>query len=138
MLNPAKPSPPCSIIVADDETHIRAVVASKLRANGYEVREACDGEEALQLALERTPDLVVSDLQMPCMSGFDLCMALKLEPGTSHVPAILLTARGYILDEQQLTKTNIRLLMSKPFSAKEVLKNVQDLLAARDDRSQAA
>ncbi|MGD9689887.1 MAG: two-component system response regulator [Phycisphaerales bacterium] len=127
-----------SIIVADDEHHIRTVVASKLRASGFRVREAADGEEALQLALEEVPDAVVTDLQMPMMSGMELAMALKLDPSTAHVPAVLLTARGYVVTDEQLARTNIRHLMSKPFSAREVLARVQDILGIATATSEAA
>lgn len=115
------------ILVADDEHHIRSVVATKLRAAGYEVLEAADGQEALELAQATPPDAVVTDLQMPLMSGIELCLALRADPGCTNVPAILLTARGYILDEGQLALTNIRHLMGKPFSAREVLARVQEL-----------
>lgn len=128
LLSIRPPDPRC-ILVADDEHHIRAVVAAKLRSLGYEVIEAHDGEEALHLALEHTPDLVVTDLQMPAMSGLDLCMALKADPTTAHIPAILLTARGYLLGDEQLSRTNVKALMSKPFSTREVMTRVAELLA---------
>lgn len=116
------------ILVSDDERHIRAVVASKLRAAGYEVMEAEDGAEALAMATERPPDAVVTDLQMPTMSGLEFCQAMKAEPSCADVPAILLTARGYILSEEELARTNIRAVMGKPFSAREVVERVRALL----------
>ncbi len=118
---------PPLILVADDEHHIRSVVAAKLRGSGFEVIEAADGEEALELARATPPDVVVTDLQMPVMSGLELCLALKALPACADTPALLLTARGYILDDGQIALTNIRRLMSKPFSAREVLAYVQEL-----------
>ncbi len=116
------------VIVSDDEPHIRAIVASKLRSAGYDVHEAGDGQEALTIAKELTPDLVITDLQMPYMSGIELCAALKSHPATSAVPALLLTARGFLVSDDQLLQTNIRGVRSKPFSVRDVLQDAQNLL----------
>lgn len=126
------------IVVADDEHHIRAVVASKLRSAGFEVFEARDGAEALELAFAHRPDLLVTDLQMPLMSGLELCLRLKVDQRTAGVPVVMLTARGYILDQSQLDETNIRELMSKPFAAKELLRRVNDLLGLATAQREAA
>lgn len=116
------------VLLADDEPHITLVVSRKLRSAGLEVLTADDGEEALELALERVPALVVTDLQMPYMTGIDLARALKDNPETGGTPVIMLTARGYVLDPAQLESTNIRFVMSKPFSAREILEKVFELL----------
>ncbi len=116
------------VVVADDEHHIRAVVAAKFRSAGFEVHEARDGAEALELALAQQPDLLVTDLQMPLMSGLELCLRLKVDQRTAGVPVIMLTARGYILDDAQIAETNIRELMSKPFAAKELLRRALGVL----------
>ena len=126
------------IVVADDEHHIRAVVAAKLRGAGFEVFEARDGAEALELALEHRPDLLVTDLQMPLMSGLELCLRLKVDQRTAGVPVVMLTARGYILDQGQIDETNIRELMSKPFAAKELLRRVHEILGTSTARKEAA
>src|SRR5271170_3720226 len=86
------------ILVADDESHILHVVSLKLRNAGYTVVTACDGREALELAQQELPDLLIIDYQMPHLSGLELCQQLRKEPATSRVRAILLTARGYDLD----------------------------------------
>jgi len=118
------------IIVADDESYVTTVVAGKLRQQGFEVLIACDGEEALALAVASPPDLVVTDYQMPVMSGYEMCVRLKQDPRTAGVPAIMLTARGHHLSPAQLAATNIRFLLSKPFSIKELLARVGDVLAS--------
>jgi CheY-like chemotaxis protein len=118
------------VLVADDEAHIRMVVADKLRSLGYEVLEAPDGEEALELATTHKPDAVVTDLQMPFMNGLELCTRLRELPETAGAKAILLTARGHILSDEQLSKTIIREVMSKPFSAREVAAKLQALLSS--------
>lgn len=119
---------PKRILVVDDEAHITHVVALKLRNAGFEVETAADGEEAMDIARERTPDLVITDLQMPYVSGLQLCERLRSTPATSAVPAIMLTARGHALADSDLAKTNIRLVLSKPFSPRQVLEQVNAIL----------
>lgn len=117
------------ILVVDDEAHITHVVALKLRNAGFEVETAADGEEAMDLARERTPDLVITDLQMPYVSGLELCERLRAHGPTAQTPAIMLTARGHALAENDLARTNIRLVLSKPFSPRHVLDQVNEILA---------
>ncbi|MFA9476885.1 response regulator [Phycisphaerales bacterium AB-hyl4] len=116
------------ILVVDDESHIVHVVSLKLQNAGYRVITAEDGEEALALALEQRPALVITDYQMPMLSGLELCQQLKRDPRTSDTPALMLTARGFSIGEDVLKQTNIALVLSKPFSPREVLARVKELL----------
>lgn len=116
------------ILVADDEAHIRLVVAERLRAEGFRVIEAQDGEEAWELVQEQIPAAVVTDLQMPFMNGLELCQRLRQHPPTANTPAIMLTARGHILDKAQIGSTNIRQVIGKPFGVRELVSKVKDLL----------
>ncbi len=122
---------PQTVILADDEAHITCVVGSKLRSAGYVVHSARDGEEALELVRRLRPALVITDLQMPRMSGLELAKRLKEDAATSSIPVVMLTARGYIAEPAALARTNIVRLMSKPFSAREVLRLVIELTAGR-------
>lgn len=122
------PKPPHTILIADDEHHIRLVVAQRLREAGFTVVEARDGEEALELALASPPDLVITDFQMPLLSGVEFCMALRARKATAQIPAIMLTARGHAVKPENLSQTNIKELVSKPFSARELLVRVQRVL----------
>ncbi len=115
-------------MLVDDEPHITLVLARKLNASGFEVITAEDGEEALERALETPPALVITDLQMPYMSGIELARQLKSNDVTSQIPVVMLTARGYVLNPGELASTNIRFIMSKPFSAREILDKVIELL----------
>lgn len=133
MPNPTGSKGPSSItlVVADDETHIRLVVAEKFRAAGYRVFEARDGEEALDLVREHRPDAIITDLQMPYMSGLELCQRLAedaAKAGTLPPPTVLLTARGHILEPDQIGKTGIRRVMGKPFGVRDLLEYVQTTL----------
>lgn len=116
------------ILVCDDEPHIIHVVAAKLRHAGLEVLTAADGQEGFDLAREARPDLIVTDYQMPLLSGLELCAKLRADPTTQHIPAIMLTARGYSMAEKDLQHTNIQKVLPKPFSPREVLRTVQELL----------
>ncbi len=126
------------ILIADDEAHVTHVVSAKLRKAGFEVQIANDGEEALRLALEQPPDMLITDLQMPFLSGFELAMRLKADPRTANTPVLLLTARGYVIDSSELTLTNIRQIMAKPFSALALLEIVQALLGDGASERKAA
>jgi CheY-like chemotaxis protein len=127
------------VLIVDDETHIRLVVGEKFRSEGFAVIEARDGEEALELVDTHLPDVIVTDLQMPHMNGIELCSRIAADPRTAHIPALLLTARGHIVDNGQLDTTVIRKIMAKPFSAKALFESVQNILAtAAGGKSESA
>lgn len=115
-------------LVVDDEAHITHVVSLKLRNAGFEVITASDGEEGFEQACATHPDILITDLQMPYMTGLELCERLKQNKATANIPAILLTARGHALSAEDLRKTNIREVLSKPFSPREVLAKAERLL----------
>jgi CheY-like chemotaxis protein len=117
-----------TILVADDESHILNVVSLKLRNAGYRVITAADGQEAFDLAVQEKPDLVITDYHMPRLSGIELCRRLKQDPQTSQIPAIMLTARGYHLDEQDTIDSGILEMLSKPFSPRHLLLTVNQVL----------
>jgi len=120
-----------NILVADDEPHIRAMVRSRLERAGYRVSTAADGAEAFDLASEDPPALVVTDLQMPAMTGLELALKLRCHAVTAQIPVVLLTARGYILRPGDADATNICSMMSKPFSAKELVREIDARLSGR-------
>ena len=128
---------PALIMVVDDEVHILHVVSLKLRNAGFDIVTAENGQEALDLALARPPALVITDFQMPVMSGLELCQKLKENPATSALPVLMLTARGFSLSAEDLDKTNIAGVISKPFSPRDVLARVQDLLGGQVDQEVA-
>lgn len=117
-----------TILIADDETHILNVLSIKLQNAGYNVLSAENGAEAFELACAQTPDLVITDYQMPQLSGLELCSKLHSHGATAQTPAILLTARGFSMSETDLASQNIREVMTKPFSPREILAKVQELL----------
>jgi len=117
------------ILVADDESHILHVVSLKLRNAGFTVITAQDGQEALELAQNEKPDLIITDYHMPQLSGLELCQRLKADPATNGIPAIMLTARGYHLDPVDTEQSGILRMLSKPFSPRQLLATVNEVLA---------
>jgi two-component system, OmpR family, alkaline phosphatase synthesis response regulator PhoP len=127
-----------TVLLADDEAHITCVLAQKLRSTGFHVAIARDGEEAYELACRLQPTLVITDLQMPRMSGLDLALRLRETPSTSQTPVLMLTARGYILDQELLNRTNIREVLGKPFSARDLTKRVLEMIGDPSQSREAA
>jgi DNA-binding response OmpR family regulator len=128
------------VLVVDDEAHIVQVVALKFRNAGLEVATAGDGDEALAL-LEREPfELVVTDLQMPAMSGIELARARAERPALAQIPVLMLTARGHLLREGEADSANIARVVHKPFSPRGLLADVMELLdrARSDDADRRA
>lgn len=120
------------VLVVDDEMHIVHVVAIKLRNNGYEVVTASNGAEAFEMACEEKPDIVVTDYQMPVMTGLELVEKLRGSEAMRDVPVILLTARNFAIDDRQKEDLGISQCLSKPFSPKELLENIEDILYQRE------
>jgi CheY-like chemotaxis protein len=118
-----------TILVADDESHILHVVSLKLKNAGYRVLTARDGQEALEIAQQEKPDLLITDYHMPQLSGIELCRKLKQDPATAHIPAIMLTARGYELEPADTEQSGILRMLSKPFSPRHLLSTVEEVLS---------
>jgi len=116
------------ILVVDDEQHILQVLSLKLRNAGFEVHTACDGEEGLHLARSLAPDLVITDVQMPYMTGLELSRVLAGDASTAATPVIILTARGYALGDDDIDSPNIVEVISKPFSPRAVIDLVHSAL----------
>ena len=116
-------------LVVDDEIHIVQVVAIKLRNNGFDVRTAENGAVALECVKAEIPDIIVTDFQMPVMSGLELIENLRSEPETADIPVIMLTARGFAIEEEKKQQLNITACLSKPFSPREVLQCIEETLS---------
>lgn len=116
------------VLIVDDEIHIVHVVAIKLRNNGYEVVSADNGAEAFELACSEKPDIIVTDYQMPIMSGMELVEKLRQNEETMNIPIIMLTARSFAISKEQQEQLQISGCLSKPFSPRELLENIEDIL----------
>lgn len=125
------------LLLADDEPYVTNVLKRKLRPYFEEILTASDGEEALVLARRELPSLIVSDYQMPGMNGYTLACQLRADRATAGIPIILLTARGHLLTDEQLSQTSIRRLLSKPFGVRELIEAIGDILPDLTQRSAA-
>jgi CheY-like chemotaxis protein len=129
--HPPLTEPPLTILVCDDEAHILHAVSFKLSTGGFQVLQASNGREAIRLLADHTPDLVITDYQMPEVDGFGLCGHLRSRPETATVPIIMLTAKALELDEEQTkAQWNITEILMKPFSPRNLLNTVQRALNA--------
>jgi two-component system, OmpR family, alkaline phosphatase synthesis response regulator PhoP len=127
-----------TILAVDDETHILHVVSLKLQNAGFNVITANDGEEACEAAAAAAIDLVITDYQMPGMSGLDLARRLHAEPGRRNLPVVMLTAHGLALEQVELSQAGITECLSKPFSPRDLLDKVHGLLSQREASAIAA
>ena len=119
------------VLVVDDEIHIVHVAAIKLRNNGYEVIMATNGAEAFELACAEKPDIIVTDFQMPVMTGLELVEKVRQNEEIKDIPVILLTARSFAVSQEQQEDLQISGCISKPFSPRELLENIEDILYQR-------
>ena len=119
------------VLVADDEDDIRGLVCYRLEKAGYEVVQAADGEEAIAIALERTPALAILDVMMPRVDGYEVTRRLRAEESTRRMPIILLTARAQEADVQRGFDAGADDYIRKPFSPQELRARVQAILGRR-------
>ncbi len=117
------------ILIAEDSSTVRRLVAARLRSDGYEVVEAADGEEALTLARDEHPDLLVLDKVMPKMDGFEVVRALREDPATRAVPIVMLTDRTTEDDVLGGLELGVDEYMPKPFSPHELSSRVRRVLS---------
>jgi DNA-binding response OmpR family regulator len=122
------------VLVADDDADILALVAFRLERSGYEVLLATDGEEALRLAVEESPDLAVLDVMMPKMDGYEVTRRIRDNEPTSRLPVILLTARAQQSDVDQGMLAGADDYVKKPFSPQELRARVQAVLEGSGGR----
>ena len=123
---------PRKVLVVDDEIHIVHVIAIKLRNNGYEPITAGNGQEAYDLACRENPDIIIADYMMPVMTGLELLEKLRENETTRNIPFILLTARNFAIDDVNQQRLNVSQCITKPFSPKELLRNIEDILYQKE------
>ena len=116
------------ILVVDDERYIVNILDFTLGSEGFRVMSASNGEEALRMAMKETPDLVVLDIMMPKIDGFEVCRALKAKEETKDLPVILLTAKDRDADRKKGEEVGADLYMTKPFSPARLVEEVRNLL----------
>lgn len=121
------------ILVVDDERHIVRLVEVNLARAGYEVVTAFDGIEALEAVKEHKPDMLVLDVMMPRMDGFEVLKNLQADPGYQDIPVIMLTAKAQDADIFKGWQSGVSSYLTKPFNPKELLVFVERIFQSMDD-----
>jgi two-component system cell cycle response regulator DivK len=118
-----------SIVVADDDPDILRIVSMSLEAVGYEVFKATNGQEAVDLAKAHHPNLVLLDMMMPVLSGYEAVQALKADESTRDIPVVGLSAKAMATDMERATDVGIDGYITKPFRIAQVLTVVEGYLS---------
>ena len=117
------------IVIAEDERDIRDLIAFTLRFAGYEVSAAANGEEAVELVEKEKPDLVLMDVRMPRMTGYDACRVIKANPLYADTPVVFLSAKGQDSEVETGLSVGAEEYMLKPFAPDELTAKVREILA---------
>ena len=116
------------ILVVDDEVYLLQILDFSLGAEGYDVVTAEDGEQAINKAKSEQPDLIVLDIMMPKVDGYEACRKLKQDPSMKDVPVILLTAKGRDIDRKLGLEVGADDYITKPFSPNKLLEKIGSFL----------
>ena len=119
---------PKKVLVADDEPSIVTALEFMLRQSGYEVMVAHDGAQALQALASFAPDLVLLDLMMPLVSGYEVCQRMRERPEWRHIKIVMLSARGRDVEVSKGVSLGADLYVTKPFSNAELVAKIGALL----------
>jgi DNA-binding response OmpR family regulator len=117
------------ILVVDDEIYIVHILEFTLTMEGYEVLTASDGEEALRKVEQDRPDLIVLDIMMPKLDGYEVCRKLREDEDFRSIPVVLLSAKGRPIDRETGLEVGADDYIVKPFSPRRLLEKIRDLLA---------
>lgn len=117
------------ILIAEDEPDIRELVAFTLRFAGYEVVATSNGEEALQQASQMIPDIILMDVRMPKMTGYDACRAMKADPALMDIPVVFLSAKGQDAEIQAGLEAGAEEYLLKPFAPDQLVERVKAILS---------
>lgn len=116
------------VLLADDDPALRRLIGTTLGTNDFDLLQAVDGEEALQIAREQQPELILLDVNMPKLDGFAVCRTLKRDPQTSSIKVVILTARSTEDDRASARAVGADDYFVKPFSPVQLLNKVYALL----------
>jgi CheY-like chemotaxis protein len=123
------------ILVVDDEVAIVRMLKDRLESVGFEVLTAYDGAQAVEVARQERPDLIIMDVTMPRMDGLTAAKQLRSDPTTAHIPIVMLTARGQESDEQAGYAAGAVRYFTKPFSPRQLVQELRSLLGESPSES---
>jgi DNA-binding response OmpR family regulator len=116
------------VLIVDDEEYIQHILNFSFGAEGYDVVTASDGEEGLSKAKDEKPDVIVMDIMMPRMDGYEACKKIKSDPATRNIPVILLTAKGRDADRKLGSDAGADDYIVKPFSPGRLIERVEGII----------
>ena len=116
------------ILIVDDEPNIVTSLEYLMKREGFEVEVAADGDAGLKAARERHPDLVLLDIMLPKMNGFEVCEKIRADPGCRGMKVVMLTAKGRQVDNSRGLAAGADLYVTKPFSTRDLVAQVKQLL----------
>ncbi len=116
------------ILIVDDDSVVLRLVESLLKNKGYQVTTAFEAPVGLEVAINQRPDLIILDVMMPIINGFNICRLIKSEHGHKHIPIILLTSRASEEDRQIGMQVGADAYMAKPLDTEKLLNTIQELL----------
>jgi DNA-binding response OmpR family regulator len=119
------------ILIAEDERDIRELVTFTLRYAGHEVHQATNGEEALNMAREIVPDLILMDVRMPKMTGYEACRHMKADEKLKNIPVVFLSAKGQETEIQTGLEVGATDYILKPFAPDQLIKRVSEILTKK-------
>ena len=124
-------APPARVLVAEDNPQGAELLEAYLAGTGYEVRTAADGESTLRLVRKWKPDLILLDVMMPKLSGFEVCKRVKADPATQDVAVIMVTALDQPSDVERAVEVGTNDFLTKPINKTDLLLRVRTMLATR-------
>ena len=116
------------ILVVEDQEDNRRILPDLLGAAGYEISEAHDGEQALPMALASKPDLILMDIQLPLMDGYEATRRIKADPALASIPIIVVTSYALSGDEEKARAAGCDDYVAKPFSPRRLLAKIREFL----------
>ena len=116
-----------TILVVDDVSSVRDLICDYLRKGGYQVIKADNGKEALEQAINKKPDVIITDIVMPEMNGLELCRSLKKNPLTEKLPIVLCTSKNQSIDRMWGIKQGADVYLTKPFTEEDIIKAVRSV-----------
>lgn len=119
------------VLIVDDEPNIVLALEFLMQKEGYEVRTAEDGEIALQEMLSFKPDLLILDVMMPKIDGFEVCQRVRTEQANRNVIILMLTAKGREVESEKGLQMGADLYVTKPFSTRELVQKVKEILTQK-------
>lgn len=121
------------VLIVDDEPHIVKLVSFTLSRAGHDVLEASDGITAIALAREHVPDLILMDVMMPVMTGYETVKRLKADEATAEIPVVMLSAKSQVAEQEAGLECGASEYICKPFTPKDLVERVATILATEKE-----